>query len=177
MLYDLLRPLLIDILFVFIVSNLTLCYIIKLVQNPQAKLTFNHPSVSKPENLELASVDNEFAAAAVQVASSTFKEDEMIIDDKTSLLSLPLPSEQQIGSDSDSSKSTPLLSAYDKSQIDTLYTSEERTYREVILVTVAVFMGYASLVVIQKKLYNQFEQNNGGSLTKSQTEIFEHGRY
>lgn len=51
----------------------------------------------------------------------------------------------------------------------------ERVYREVILVTVAVFMGYASLVVVQKKLFDRFEANHGGTLSDLQSEIFEHG--
>lgn len=72
-----------------------------------------------------------------------------------------------------SEKSIPLLLNEDTSY----YSNNEniRIYREVILVTISVFMGYASLVVVQKKLYNQYKENNGGSLTDSQTSLFEHG--
>ena len=144
------------------------------------------------------SPQDEFGAAAVLVVPNASKDDDVeTANDQTSLLSIP-PDElakslEKINNDSDSSKSTPLLQEHDKFNFPTNgqdgdgkyafdgdgslmeYRNNGKVYREVIFVTVAVFMGYASLVVVQKKLYNQFESNNGGSLTKLETEIFEHG--
>ena len=109
------------------------------------------------------------------------------ITDQTSLLPAHI-AEAAISPDhghsSDSPKSEPLLS--DEQQSD-LYSggplirhhdaseSPQIVYREVILVTIAVFMGYASLVVVQKKLYDQFEKNNGGNLSNVEEQYFEHG--
>ena len=51
----------------------------------------------------------------------------------------------------------------------------KKVYREVILITISLFMGYASLVCLQKKLYNQWESNLGSTLTEKQKQLFEHG--
>ena len=131
------------------------------------------------------------------VPNASKDDDAETTNDQTSLLSIPnddlgksLEKINNNSNDSDSSKSTPLLQEHekfnfpinghngdDKYAFDGLmeYKNSGKVYREVIFVTIAVFMGYASLVVVQKKLYNQYESNNGGSLTKLETEIFEHG--
>eukprot|EP00484_Ammonia_sp_Unknown_P020946 CAMPEP_0197032380 /NCGR_PEP_ID=MMETSP1384-20130603/11070_1 /TAXON_ID=29189 /ORGANISM="Ammonia sp." /LENGTH=423 /DNA_ID=CAMNT_0042462029 /DNA_START=36 /DNA_END=1304 /DNA_ORIENTATION=+ len=54
-------------------------------------------------------------------------------------------------------------------------TGANKVYREVILITISLFMGYASLVCLQKKLYNQWQDNVGGTLSNQQQELFEHG--
>ena len=122
------------------------------------------------------SPNDEFGAAAVLVVPNTSK-DEIDENDQTSLLSTPADelakSLESTNNSSDSSKSTPLLNQ--SKEFDSFQYKNKKVYREVILVTIAVFMGYASLVVVQKKLYNQYESNNGGSLTNLETEIFEHG--
>lgn len=51
----------------------------------------------------------------------------------------------------------------------------KKVYREIILITISLFMGYASLVCLQKKLYNQWESNLGSTLTEKQKQLFEHG--
>eukprot|EP01084_Bolivina_argentea_P119292 211529_1 len=50
-----------------------------------------------------------------------------------------------------------------------------KIYREVILITISLFMGYASLVCLQKKLYNKWESNLGTTLNHEQKQLFEHG--
>ena len=53
---------------------------------------------------------------------------------------------------------------------------QPKVYREVILITISLFMGYASLVCLQKKLYNEWERNIGhDTLTNEQTQLFERG--
>eukprot|EP01084_Bolivina_argentea_P267872 454839_1 len=132
--------------------------------------------------------DQEFGAAAVLVSDTCKDDNDLIenINDQTSLLSLPAEdvtiANNKQSKSTDSNRSTPLLEEYDKFEFtnnEIIERSKEyipkKVYREVILVTIAVFMGYASLVVIQKKLYNKYESNNGGSLTNLEIEIFEHG--
>lgn len=58
---------------------------------------------------------------------------------------------------------------------DTERGLNRKIYREVILITISLFMGYASLVCLQKKLYNQWELNIGGTLSNKQKQLFEHG--
>eukprot|EP00483_Globobulimina_turgida_P013700 UN13726 len=50
-----------------------------------------------------------------------------------------------------------------------------KVYREVILITISLFMGYASLVCLQKKLYNKWQSNLGTTLNNEQKQLFEHG--
>ena len=48
-------------------------------------------------------------------------------------------------------------------------------YRSTFFITISVFMGYASLVVVQHKLYDQYKLNHNGYLSNEEKSLFEHG--
>ena len=77
------------------------------------------------------------------------------------------------GSQTKSSRSYLKLSSDESREEGVVQT---KVYREVILITISLFMGYASLVCLQKKLYNKWEKNIGhDTLTNEQKQLFEHG--